>query len=117
MRDPHRFILKFGAVDALCFRTVVSNDDFTALHFDSRLDFVERPCTIVQVHTPFSRAKSSKVFDCSWHLILEKFDHYAPLLETFLPLCSYLDVHEDLNVSNVELGHVISAFGPLHISI
>jgi hypothetical protein len=107
MRNPNLFICKLGSINALSLRTVVINHNFTTLHHKTRNNPLEHPRAIMQVTTKFTCAESSEVFNGARYLILEKFHHNSSLGVTFQTFFSNLDVHINLDVSNIEGRHPI----------
>ena len=49
MGDPDLLISKLGAIDALCLRAIVINNNLAALHHETRDDALEHTCSIVQI--------------------------------------------------------------------
>jgi len=50
MREPNAFVCKLCSVDALGLRSVIVDDNFTALHHEARDNPLKHSILIVQVH-------------------------------------------------------------------
>ena len=113
MWDPNLLIGKLGAVDALRLRSIVVHYNLTTLHHEARDDPLENTRAIVQVPAELTRAKGAEILHSPRQLVLEELHHDAAILVALLSLCSNLDVHEDLDVLDIEVGHSIVDGGVL----
>lgn len=107
VRHPHLLVGELSAVDALRLRTIVVHDNLAALHHEAGDDALEDASAVVQVPAKLACAEGAEVFNCTRQLILEKLHHDAALVIALLSLCSNLDVHKDLDVTEIEIWHFV----------
>lgn len=104
---PDLLVCELGPVYALRLSAVVVNDNFSALHHETWDNALENAIAVMEIPAQLSGAQGSEVFHSPRNLFPKELHHDSTFGVPVLTLCADLDDHVDLDVTEVELGHLV----------